>query len=227
MNIMLPEKFTRYDKTHTKKVAFIENDILYLKSDVQFKDLMKQLTYVIYGRKICYCCCKEFPEYQLSIDHIIPQDLGGPTITNNLLPLCRDCNNDKANMLPEQFEMYRTLQEHKEKVHFVKQCQRENEGFKYDKQFTLISEFDVVMFPVKKIRGYEEGIVHSKNQSSKEKKKQRNRQIHYEKYGRFQKAIVIDRKYHLLGGYESLMYAKKKGLKEVQVIILDNVEVIY
>lgn len=227
MIIMLPKKFTRYDKAHKKIEAFVENGILYLNSNVPFKELMKQLTYVIYGRKICNCCGESFPEYKLSIDHIIPQDLGGPTITNNLLPLCRECNNEKANLLPEQFERYKELKEHKEKILFVKQCQRENESFKYDKQFTLLSEFTVVMFPVKKIRGYEEGIVHSKSQYSKKKKKQRNRQIHYEKYGRFQKAIVIDRKYRLLGGYEALMYAKEIGLKEVPVIILDNVEVIY
>ena len=32
---------------------------------------------------------------EMTIDHMYPQDFGGPTITNNLLPSCKKCNNDK------------------------------------------------------------------------------------------------------------------------------------
>ena len=35
-----------------------------------------------------------------------PQDFGGPTITNNLLPSCQECNNEKGNMTTKQCKKY-------------------------------------------------------------------------------------------------------------------------
>ena len=42
---------------------------------------------------------KKKPKEEMTIDHVYPADFGGPTITNNLLPSCKGCNNKKRNML--------------------------------------------------------------------------------------------------------------------------------
>lgn len=226
MNIILPEVFELHDERNNDIVAYVEDGMLYLDVEVEFKSLMKKLTYAIYG-ETCYWCKKQCKTSQITMDHIIPQDLGGPTITNNLLPACSKCNNDKSNLLPDQFELYQEIEDEEEKREFVRECQKLNEGFKYDKEFSLLDEYDVIMFPIKKIRGYKENNAYSDKKCTRKKLKQRRKRAHYEKYGRFQKAIIIDRNYHLLGGYESLAYASKISLKEVPVIILENVEVIY
>lgn len=226
MIIMLPESFTRYNE-RKQKVVYIEENMLYMKAEeIGFKRLMRELTYSIHGKGKCYSCNNEFKSYEVTVDHIIPQDLGGPTITNNLIPLCSKCNNAKTNLLPEQYEIYLKLKGSK-KNEYLRESQAQNEFWKYDKNFSLLDDW-VVQLPIKKIGGYKEGITYTTNSkpSKKASKKQKVKK-HYEKYGRFQKAIIVDRKYRLLGGYESLMYAKKINLKEVPVIILENVEVYY
>lgn len=225
MNIILPERFEFRDERNKNNMAYVKDGMLYLNEEVEFKSLMRKMAYAIYGRT-CYWCNKQCEAYQITMDHIIPQDLGGPTITNNLRPACPKCNNDKTNLLPEQFELYQKIEDETEKKEFVIECQKLNEGFKYDKQFSLLAEYGVIMFPVKKIRGYKENNTDSNKRCTRKKLKQRSKKVHYEKYGRFQKAIIIDRNYHLLGGYESLVYANRINIKEVPVIILENVEVI-
>ena len=37
------------------------------------------------------------------MDHLYPQDLGGPTIPNNLAPTCSDCNSEKGNLTEKQY----------------------------------------------------------------------------------------------------------------------------
>lgn len=235
MNIMLPKEFTRYDETGQKKVVFIEDGILYMRFDVGFKSLMKDLTYAIYGKNICKCCNQKTNNMMMTIDHIIPQDYGGPDITSNLIPYCKKCNERKANLMPKQYLRYLEIEGQKERSRFAKECMDKNEALRYDTNFShLCSEKDSIWvrkMSTDKIIVVKEGV---KYKSEPKHTKTSYKQTKYEKvakfyskYRNFQKPIIVDKKYHLLGGYESLKYAKKIGLKEVPVIILDNVEVIY
>lgn len=235
MNIILPEEFTRYDESGQKKIVFIENGILYMRNDVSFKSLMRDLTYAIYGKDICRCCNKRTNSNNITVDHIIPQDYGGPDTTNNLIPYCRECNGRKANLMPEQYSRYLEIEEPKERLQFEKECIAQNKALRYDTNFShLYSEEDGVWvrkMSTDKIVVVKEGV---KYQSERKHTKKINKQAKYKKvakfyskYRNFQKPIIVDKKYHLLGGYETLKYAEKIGLKEVPVIILDNVEVIY
>lgn len=232
MNIILPEQFTRYDEKTGKKIVFIENGILYMRNDVSFKSLMRDLTYAIYGKKICQCCGNKIPSKKLSIDHIIPQDYGGPDITNNLVPYCKECNERKANLMPKQHSKYLKIEGQKEKSEFVKKCSDENEKVRYDKEFLHLcdgKELWVKQMRVSKIRGTKKEV-HYPSEFGKNKHKQpkyRKTEIFYAKYQNFQKPIIVDRRKHLLGGYVAVNFAKNNSITEVPVIIIENMEVFY
>ena len=48
---------------------------------------------------VCQICEEAFPEDQLEVDHIFPHSLGGSNQVNNLMALCRPCNENKSNRL--------------------------------------------------------------------------------------------------------------------------------
>ncbi len=56
-------------------------------------------------RGICAYCGKWVPKSEASMDHIMPQALGGPTCWDNLVNACRRCNVRKADRTPAQARM--------------------------------------------------------------------------------------------------------------------------
>jgi len=62
-------------------------------------DWMKSLIFEEFGNN-CNSCEQLFAVDDLTLDHILPWDLGGKTEFPNLQPLCQACNNKKANSLP-------------------------------------------------------------------------------------------------------------------------------
>jgi hypothetical protein len=56
-------------------------------------------------RGICAYCGKWVPMADASMDHILPQALGGPTLWGNLVNACRRCNERKADRTPAQARM--------------------------------------------------------------------------------------------------------------------------
>jgi hypothetical protein len=54
---------------------------------------------------VCAYCGKWLPITEASLDHILPQSLGGPTRWENLVNACRRCNERKANRTPAQARM--------------------------------------------------------------------------------------------------------------------------
>lgn len=51
-----------------------------------------------------YCGCEKKPK-DLTIDHVVPRDLGGDTTWTNCVASCWDCNNVKGNRTPKQAGM--------------------------------------------------------------------------------------------------------------------------
>jgi len=114
MNILLPD----YDCVLEDGVAEIKNKKLYLYKNGVFKDMMYKLTYMIFGSDECYYCHRKLYTNQtehyenklyfqrISMDHLIPKDFGGPTITNNLRPACTECNTKKGNMFEDEYYEY-------------------------------------------------------------------------------------------------------------------------
>ena len=103
MIIELPRKFTFFNETG-EKVAYINEQGILILKEVSFRKVMFELAYEMKGRNRCCYCGKIIKEKQITIDHMYPQDFGGPTITNNLLPSCQECNNEKGNLTTKQYK---------------------------------------------------------------------------------------------------------------------------
>lgn len=230
MNIELPENFTRINERGIKEV-YIQDGILKIKHTVWFKALMRELTYRKKGIKICSYCGKKIQRKQMTIDHIIPQEIGGPTIINNLLPCCKSCNGEKANMTLKQYSNYLNKRTIVAKKEYLKKVQYQNEQLKSRSDFNFLNDW-VLYVETSKIKMNREDI-RWKNFKSKDfensKKKNKYNMIKgfYHKYGRLKKAIIVDKNYHLLGGFTSLMFARKNHIKKIPVIVLENVEIFY
>lgn len=53
---------------------------------------------------ICHYCGRKFPPDEITMDHLIPLIRGGRSIKPNLVPSCKECNNQKKHMLPTEWE---------------------------------------------------------------------------------------------------------------------------
>lgn len=113
MKILLPD----YDCTLCDGAAEVKDHILYLYKIGAIKEVMYTLAYMIFGNDECYYCHRKLRTHQkqcdnkryfskISMDHLIPQDFGGPTITNNLRPACTDCNTRKGNLFEDEYAEY-------------------------------------------------------------------------------------------------------------------------
>ncbi len=56
------------------------------------------------GTGLCYYCKQHFPPRELTMDHLIPLSRGGQSRKNNIVPCCKQCNNQKKYLLPFEME---------------------------------------------------------------------------------------------------------------------------
>ena len=64
------------------------------------------------SRGICHYCGQKFKPADLTMDHLIPIIRGGQSIKANLVPACKECNNQKKYLLPTEWVKYlNTLKE--------------------------------------------------------------------------------------------------------------------
>lgn len=57
---------------------------------------------------ICHYCGRQFPPRELTLDHIVPVARGGRSSRGNCVPACKQCNNNKKDLLPLEWEEYLT-----------------------------------------------------------------------------------------------------------------------
>jgi 5-methylcytosine-specific restriction endonuclease McrA len=60
---------------------------------------------IIRDRETCQYCGRQMNRTHLTIDHVIPRTLGGPTDWDNVVAACRECNHRKGGRTPEQANM--------------------------------------------------------------------------------------------------------------------------
>lgn len=67
--------------------------------------ISKSIRRDIYDRddRTCQYCLKRVGLSELTIDHVLPLDLGGMDEVTNYVTCCRKCNRDKANLSPDAF----------------------------------------------------------------------------------------------------------------------------
>lgn len=222
MNIDLPNKgFTYENKDGGIDAWTDEKRVLKMKSHVSFKKLMKAIAYALKGRKVCYYCGKEMKKTEITIDHAIPQEIGGPTIPNNLYPACSKCNSEKSNLLAQQYFKLRILKSEKERKKYREKCLKENEKLKYISHSKILGNMVTYMSvsDVKLVKGQaKDKDYHYTKYAETEK--------FYETYNRLKKPIIVDKNLKLLGGFISLMYCKEHGIDIIPVIVIENIEII-
>jgi len=54
----------------------------------------------------CHYCQHTFPATELTMDHIVPLSRGGRTVKSNVVPCCKECNNEKKYLLPLEWTAY-------------------------------------------------------------------------------------------------------------------------
>jgi hypothetical protein len=54
----------------------------------------------------CFYCQTEISSYNSTVDHVLAESRGGIRANNNKLPSCSSCNEEKSEMLPEEYLRY-------------------------------------------------------------------------------------------------------------------------
>ena len=59
---------------------------------------------------VCHYCGRSIQPKELTLDHIVPIARGGKTTKGNVVPCCKECNNQKKQLLPLEWEAYLSRQ---------------------------------------------------------------------------------------------------------------------
>lgn len=54
------------------------------------------------AKGICHYCKGSFPPEELTMDHILPVVRGGKSVKSNVVPCCKECNNEKKYLTPAE-----------------------------------------------------------------------------------------------------------------------------
>lgn len=216
----LPERFF-IGNAERKNDAFVENGVLKIRKEASYRYVIFELTFKLKGGKhICGYCGKTFNDKKMTMDHIYPQDMGGPTITNNLLPACQKCNSEKSNMTKEQYAKYKQLElTGKNSKTYLKDLKVYKEFIKKWEEFEIPKEWiskRKISTIITEIR------LGDCTQNAKYKKVVEC----YEKYYHIPKPIIVDKNGFLLDGFYSVIFAKNNLIASLPAIELENVEVI-
>ena len=228
MKIPLPN----YDYKFEDGSAEVKDGMLYIYKPGSLKDVMYKLTYLVYGATECYFCHRKLRTSDLGVnnnqfftkmtlDHLVPQEFGGPTIPNNMRPACSNCNSTKGNMYPDEFELYRQYWGKKdektkaERKKFSEELTLKQEKRKYGQIESIPREWICqelirniyVNFCIAEPLGVE----------------YHRQEKFYKKYKRLPKPIIISENRFLLDGFNTIMLAKNNYVERVNVIVLENV----
>ena len=214
MFIDLPDSYCYNVSKNERSIARIRESVLMVNEGISFNDLMYALTYRMKGKRYCKYCGQYIPKEKITLDHIWPRDLGGPTITTNLNPSCCKCNSDKANMTMEEYMLYQGMSK-PDKTNFIRDIYLKHEKIKHETGFILPIGWGE-MIPIKEV-------------NSGRIKKNVNIELveqFYKVYRNLRKPIVVDRNGFLLDGLRVFLFARKIQIRHIPAIILDNVEVV-
>ena len=198
--------------------AVVEDGILKVNSFVYWKKLAYEMAIAVKGKK-CWYCGKELEDYEITIDHLYPQSLGGLTIPDNIAPSCSRCNNSKSNLTESQYRHILAAPS-EEKGSIRRRFLKRNQDKLFQKGFVLPKEW----ITHKRITN----ILVTMNTDQK---------YPYRKYGKIAKfykehrrlpyPIIVDRNNYLLDGFLVLMFAKNNNITDIPAIELENVEYVF
>ncbi len=75
------------------------------------KQRARELRHTRWWRKkcssgVCHYCGRFVGPQNLTMDHLVPLARGGRSVKGNLVPACKDCNNRKKTLLPQEWKDY-------------------------------------------------------------------------------------------------------------------------
>lgn len=217
MKIRLPEKFM-YTNPAKKSCAYVQNGILYVKGHVDFEELMYSITYMIKGYNKCYYCGCKLTNKNRTLDHMYPRRWGGISIPDNLIPSCKNCNQDKMDMSYEQFLQYKKLKTKKDKEKYYKKCLQENLSVRKRAKFVLKREWLSVY--------YIQDLLRYMKFDRLEKTKSKNLAAYYRNWRQYPSPIIVSSNNWVFKGKHILNHAKGIKRKSVMAIVLENVVVL-
>ena len=226
MKIQLP----RENIILSEEKGEIRDGILYLHRNM-FEEAMFELTYLLYGH-VCHYCGKPITDISYSkekrkgilknsLDHLIPREFGGPSITNNLRPCCSGCNMKKGNMFPDEFRVFQEIlkmKNHREQKLSLKKFFSEldfiQEKRRYGEVQSLPDEW--LEEPMKSV------YVNFRLEDPIGTVFQKISQF-YKKYKRIPYPIVVSGNKYLLDGFNSILFMKIERITRIETIKLENV----
>ena len=221
MNIELPKEFTYESSKQGYGYAYVdERNILIIKGNISYSRIMHLITYSLKPLQVCPYCGEPLKGKKITLDHICPQDRGGPTIPENLLPCCADCNGEKGNMNEAEYQYYRSLPSLEKKARYKEEIAAYSEKLKAEKGYEIPQEW-LTDLNLKKVN-----IIVSINFREDWRKSNKYQKIKkmYRMYNHLTYPVIIDRNNVLVDGFYTLMFAEKNGVNNIPIIKLDNVE---
>ena len=228
MKLILPD----YNIKLEDGSAEVKDGILYIYKPGSFKDVMYQLTYLLYGKNECFFCHKKLrsnmlemdnTKYfsQITLDHLIPQEFGEPTITNNLRPACSECNSTKGNMYPDEFLEYKKFDNKRDKESKIARRKfKESLCFTQEqRRYGVIESVNKEWFTEELIRNIFVSFWIAEPLGLMYKKQER----FFKKYKRLPKPIVISQNRFLLDGFNTILLGKYNFCEKINIIVLENV----
>lgn len=67
----------------------------------------------ILAKGVCHYCGQKFSPEELTMDHVVPLARGGRSTKGNLVPCCKECNNQKKYLTPVEILMKKLAEESK------------------------------------------------------------------------------------------------------------------
>ena len=217
MRIRLPQSFI-YTNRAKNISAYVKDDILYVSGYISFEDLMYTITYMVKGYDKCYYCGCELTDKNRTLDHMYPRRWGGISIPENLVPSCKNCNQDKMDMSYDQFMQYRKLKTKQYKEEFYNKCLQENLRVRKQAKFVLDSEW-LSVYDIQELLKYMKF-------DQLEKTKSNNLAAYYRNWGQYTHPIIVSSNGWVFKGKHILHHAKRINRKSVMAIVLDNVVVL-
>lgn len=217
MRIRLPQSFIYTNRTKNAG-AYVKDDILYVNGYISFEDLMYTITYMVKGYHKCYYCGCELTDKNRTLDHMYPRRWGGISIPENLVPSCKNCNQDKKDMSYDQFMQYRRIKNQKAKEEFYAKCLQANLKVRKRAKFVLNSNW-LSVYNIQELLKY-------MRFNKLEKTKSNNLAAYYRNWGQYTHPIIVSSNGWVFKGRHILHHAKKIKRKSVMAIVLENVVVV-
>lgn len=215
MQIRLPESFM-YTKPYKNSNAYVQDGILYIKRHVNFEEIMYSITYMVKGYDKCHYCGGKLTDRNRTLDHMYPRRWGGISIPDNLVPCCKNCNQNKKDMTYDQFLHYKKLKNQKEEYYC--RCLQENLNVRKRSKFILKRKWLSAY--------YIQNLLRYMKFDKLQKVKSKNLAAYYRKWGQYPHPIIVSSNNWVFKGKHILNHAKGIQKKYVMAVVLENVVVL-